>query len=602
MNITIFTGGTGSISLQQGIKSIYPAAKINCIVNAYDDGKSTGTCRRVFNVLGPSDIRKNHYTQYMNKLTPDKKVEEFFTSRVDLSNKTKNEIKEILVNTFNPLKKHSLLLAAESINFFVDNLDVEKEQENLKDFNIANIFYAGAMQYYSQNEENSIQNFISEIARIFELEDNVILNSEENLYLTAKTRKGTILDSEGQIVSWDHESDIIDEVFFVNHENSQIAHFPVISDLAKKTIEESDLIIYSAGTQWSSLIPTYKTIGLNSALSKTRCPKILIVNNVIDYDMTGLSFGGMIKTILRYLDVDNVDYFLFNSQSENIEAIDELCSSSISSKFVKFTIPIQNSTKHDSVKLAAAIFETFAHCLVKGIDRLYFDFDDTLWARDPKLELISRENMLLIDEISKKKKVTIVSGNDYNNSIKPKLEKVFGSKLKEVKFDLFSENGIFKRLPIESIALWTAIIIQPVVTSIELYLKKYLIGKFEKNELTIEYGKLNNIIGVIKIKKLDPIVRELLCDLANIEFKNTPIFARKTGHATLDFMNSSNTKDKVLNSYSYNENSLYVGDEIDFGNDESIARRCSDYYKVKNVFDTNVFLKSIINEMQNGNW
>ena len=31
---------------------------IYSIVNAYDDGKSTGTIRNFFKILGPSDIRK----------------------------------------------------------------------------------------------------------------------------------------------------------------------------------------------------------------------------------------------------------------------------------------------------------------------------------------------------------------------------------------------------------------------------------------------------------------------------------------------------------------------------------------------------------------
>ena len=66
--ILIFGGGTGSIALQKGFSQLFgnDKCKIDIVINAYDNGKSTGECRKVFNnkILGPSDLRKNHMTQY----------------------------------------------------------------------------------------------------------------------------------------------------------------------------------------------------------------------------------------------------------------------------------------------------------------------------------------------------------------------------------------------------------------------------------------------------------------------------------------------------------------------------------------------------------
>ena len=68
LNVVIFSGGSGSVSIQEGFASIYGNDNYNLdvIINAYDNGKSTGACRRVFNnkILGPSDLRKNHMTQF----------------------------------------------------------------------------------------------------------------------------------------------------------------------------------------------------------------------------------------------------------------------------------------------------------------------------------------------------------------------------------------------------------------------------------------------------------------------------------------------------------------------------------------------------------
>ena len=57
MKITLINGGRGGSSFINYL-SKNKNYKLSSIVNAYDDGKSTGTIREFFNILGPSDIRK----------------------------------------------------------------------------------------------------------------------------------------------------------------------------------------------------------------------------------------------------------------------------------------------------------------------------------------------------------------------------------------------------------------------------------------------------------------------------------------------------------------------------------------------------------------
>ena len=86
MKITILSGGSGNDSLIKGLKSFYQDLDISVIVNAYDNGKSTGVCRKVTNTLGVSDIRKNHIRMYKalkGKFT-DQRLVDFFEGRFDL--------------------------------------------------------------------------------------------------------------------------------------------------------------------------------------------------------------------------------------------------------------------------------------------------------------------------------------------------------------------------------------------------------------------------------------------------------------------------------------------------------------------------------------
>ena len=59
IEVSILCGGRGSASIIKyflGKKNI----KLNLLINAYDDGKSTGALRKLIpNFLGPSDFRKN---------------------------------------------------------------------------------------------------------------------------------------------------------------------------------------------------------------------------------------------------------------------------------------------------------------------------------------------------------------------------------------------------------------------------------------------------------------------------------------------------------------------------------------------------------------
>ena len=57
LNVVVLNGGRGAATLIPVLIE-HPEISVTSIVNAYDDGKSTGEIRKFFNMLGPSDIRK----------------------------------------------------------------------------------------------------------------------------------------------------------------------------------------------------------------------------------------------------------------------------------------------------------------------------------------------------------------------------------------------------------------------------------------------------------------------------------------------------------------------------------------------------------------
>src|SRR5512136_1968625 len=57
LRVVVLCGGRGSGVLVNQLLDL--GASVTCLVNAYDDGLSTGRLRQVFGELGPSDLRKN---------------------------------------------------------------------------------------------------------------------------------------------------------------------------------------------------------------------------------------------------------------------------------------------------------------------------------------------------------------------------------------------------------------------------------------------------------------------------------------------------------------------------------------------------------------
>ena len=57
LNIVIINGGRGASATIPALLA-RQGLHVTSVVNAYDDGKSTGAIRRLFGMVGPSDIRK----------------------------------------------------------------------------------------------------------------------------------------------------------------------------------------------------------------------------------------------------------------------------------------------------------------------------------------------------------------------------------------------------------------------------------------------------------------------------------------------------------------------------------------------------------------
>lgn len=263
-NVVVLSGGSGNDAILKALIDLgYSDENIRVIVNAYDDGKSTGVCREVTGTLGVSDIRKNH--EKLHKMLCDGFVNwpliNFYENRIDVT--TDYETGDALFDR--------------EIKEFFHRL--KSEDFEYRNFNVMNIIYS---QLYSSIGYEATNALFSDALGI---EDMVKLNSFDNMKIVAKTENGNIITDEGDIVEWKNPDDKIVDIYFVGKKTYGI------NPEAVRLISKADLIIISTGTFWSSIYPTLKYEDFYKYINEAKGEKLWVVNTNQDKDAYGVTAG-----------------------------------------------------------------------------------------------------------------------------------------------------------------------------------------------------------------------------------------------------------------------------------------------------------------------
>ena len=559
MNIVIISGGSGNDSLITGIKSIYKNSNIKVIVNAYDNGKSTGICRKITNTLGVSDIRKNHIRMY--KATApiiDNRLVDFYTMRFDFDKDT------IVDDILEKLKDWNLSQLSVFVTKFFKHKDVFDYE--FKDFNIANIVYS---QMYEELGYEATNEYF---CKLLDIEDFVILNSFDNVYISAKTKSGNIIEDEGAIVEYANSEDPICKILYSPYGET-------LNKKAVESIEQADLIIISTGTMWSSIYPTLDYLDFYKLINKSKAKKIWTINNEEDKDAYGVSSNDFIE-LLDNLGLNLRDFTIL----ENKDSIDSLHLKNNNYNIVYASMG-NIKGKHIGSLYAKAILKIYYN-LINPYKYYIFDFDDTLYTRDKSnkhLQEISIRNLNIINSKFSDKSY-IVSGNDFS-SIKNKLYSVFGTNGNNCNLKLWADANATMYFKYDKAI--TIDYLQISDRSINLLLKYF------KDNYNLDLI-VNDSKTCIKIKPLPDVARKVLVDLLPNIFKELCINdckCRITGKTTVDILNVINDKSATLNYLHIDKPILYIGDEIDSGNDKEIANKCTYAIHTSGVEETNVILQ-----------
>lgn len=394
MNITIISGGSGSDSLIKGLIGVGGnQVKITNLINLYDDGKSTGVCRYVMDVLGPSDLRKVQYSQWQADGNTTQSISNLYELRPDLTISNFEDICNMFIDIL-PRRKETAIFKA-CIKIFKEYIlraydNNEEINENLKSFNIANILYSTLFKTHGITETIDI------FKSFLDIQHDVVINSYTKSILTAKCKNGYICNYESDIVDLNGK-DMIESI--------DIDPTPITSKAACDCIRDCDILIISSGTPYSSILPTLNTPYLKWQIRNSKALKIIIANNAYDTDSIGVDLDGVLKLYSKRINLKTFE-IIINHDADKTHLNTSLKLKNIHKKSF-------GKTKHQRYKLGIAIFSIYFKTNASKKRKYVFDFDDTLWSRHN--EKLSMNNLSLIRELSNDYNIEIASGNSYEH-------------------------------------------------------------------------------------------------------------------------------------------------------------------------------------------
>lgn len=224
---------------------------LRAVVSVCDDGRSTGKLRKEFNIPAMGDIRKVMISLAKTEPLMEKLLEYRFDTSSDLNEHTVGNL---------------LLTAGSQIT------------GNLKDG-------------------------ISAISKVLNLKGKVIPFSEDNITLVGEMEDGSIIKGESEITSSPLS---IKKVFY---EKEPTPNKEVID-----SIKESDLIIFSMGSLFTSIIPNLLSKDVIEEIDNSNA-KIMYVCNIMSQpgETDAFKVSNHINTINNYLGKRKIDVVIANN-------------------------------------------------------------------------------------------------------------------------------------------------------------------------------------------------------------------------------------------------------------------------------------------------
>ena len=308
--VVVLGGGTGMSFLLRGLKD-FPV-DITAVITVSDNGRSTGKLREEFHTPAVGDIRK--------VITNLSQIDEPIKDMMSYRFKTSSDLDGHAVG--------NLILTA--------MLDIT----------------------------GSLKDSIAHLSKLLDVRHKVLPISEDSdLTLMGLDVDGNVIEGEEQITEAHRKFERI----FYKHE-------PKVLPEVIEEIKKADLIIFSMGSLYTSVLPNIICEEVKQAFNEAKAP-IMYLSNIVTQpgETDGFTVGDHVKLLNRYLDEKKVDVVIASNTEISKEMakkyeteeqkdpvlIDYEELEKIGVELIEddlMVIDEDNTLKHDSLKLSSVIF------------------------------------------------------------------------------------------------------------------------------------------------------------------------------------------------------------------------------------------------------
>lgn len=307
--VVVFGGGTGISYLLKGLKD-FPL-EITAVITVSDNGRSTGKLRKEFNTPAVGDIRK------------------VITALSEIDEPIKKMV-EYRFNTSSDLDGHAM----------------------------GNLILTSMLDI-----TGSLKESIASLSKLFDVKHKVLPISEDSsLTLMGLDRDGNVIEGEEQITKANHK---FEKIYYKEE--------PKVLPEVLDSIQEADLIIFSMGSLYTSILPNVICREVKSALKKTKAPIMYLCNAVTQPGETdNFTVSDHVALLNKYLEYRKIDVVIAsNSKIDqkiakkyataeqkdpvkiDYDAIEKLGTELIEEDLVTVE---DNTLRHNSLKLSSLIF------------------------------------------------------------------------------------------------------------------------------------------------------------------------------------------------------------------------------------------------------
>ena len=308
--VVVMGGGTGMSFLLRGLKD-FPV-DITAVITVSDNGRSTGRLREEFHTPAVGDIRKV----------------------VTNLSQTDEAIKDMMSYRF-------------------------KTSSDLDGHAVGNLILTAMLDI-----TGSLTDSIKHLSKLLDVRHKVLPISEDSdLTLMGKDVEGNIVEGEEEITLWPKK---IEKIYY--------KHEPKVLPEVLTEIKKADLIIFSMGSLFTSVLPNIMCKEVKEALNTAKAP-IMYLSNIVTQpgETDGFTVGDHVKLLNKYLDKRKVDVVIASNtkisekmakkyeteEQKDPVLIDYDEINKIGVELIEDDLMIideDNTLKHDSLKLSSVIF------------------------------------------------------------------------------------------------------------------------------------------------------------------------------------------------------------------------------------------------------